>query len=62
MIDFRHVYLLNRFKCILVKTLLECLISNDNNMLRVKMDIPVEIVKLNLIWTYQTYKKGKYQY
>ena len=28
LIDFRHIYLLNRFKLVLVKTLLECLIAN----------------------------------
>ncbi len=26
------------------------------------MDISVEIIKLNLIWVYEAYKKGKYEY
>ena len=41
LIDFRHSYILNRFKFTLVKTLLECLITNENNLVRVKIDIPV---------------------
>lgn len=31
LIDFRELYLLNRFKYILVKTLLECTIGNAQN-------------------------------
>ena len=56
LIDYRDPYLLNRFKYVLLKTLLECLIGNPANEAKVKMELPIEIVKLNLIWVYENYK------
>lgn len=42
----------------LLKTLLECLIGNPANEAKVKMELPIEIVKLNLIWVYESYKSS----
>ena len=56
--DYRDPYLLNRFKYVLLKTLLECLIGNPANEAKVKMELPIEIVKLNLIWVYESYKSS----
>jgi hypothetical protein len=44
--------LLNRFKYVLVKTMLECIIANPNLIAKFKLEIPVEVIKLNLIWIY----------
>lgn len=52
LIDFRELYLLNRFKYILIKTLLECMIGNAANETKVKIELKVETVKLNFIWIY----------
>jgi hypothetical protein len=40
-----------------VKTLLECLIGNSATETKVKIELPLEIIKLNLIWVYELYRK-----
>lgn len=62
MIDFQHSYLLNRFKYTLLKLILQTTIANERGLSKIRILIPIELLKINLIWIYEDYKNQKIVY
>lgn len=50
------MYLLNRLKLAILKLLHQCTLANDRVLGKVKIIIPVELLKINLIWIYSDFK------
>lgn len=55
LLDYRGEYLLNRFKFILLRLLLQCTLANDRSTNKVRILVPNELLKINLIWLYEDY-------
>lgn len=62
LIDFQHPYLLNRLKYLLLRTLTECTAGNKEVFLKIRLQIPLELLKINLIWLYEDYLAEGHQY
>lgn len=62
MIDFQHSYLLNRFKYTLLKLILQTTIANERGLSKIRILIPIELLKINLIWIYEDYKNQQIVY
>lgn len=60
--DFNHLYVLNRIKYMLLRTLVECVAGNERAMSKIKFQVPIELLKINLIWVYEEYKLYKVEY
>lgn len=60
--DFSHRYLLNRFKYMLLKLVLQMVLANQRGLSKVKILIPLELLKINLIWIYEDFKKENIEY
>ena len=61
-IDFKHIYILNRVKEALLRTLTECVIGNERAFSKIKIQIPIEFLKINLIWIYEDFINSKHQF
>ena len=60
--DFHEPYLINRFKYSLLTTLMECITNNEKGFNKVKLQIPPEFLKINIIWVYEEYIEGNYEF
>jgi hypothetical protein len=59
--DYRLPYLLNRLKLTLFRVLLQCMLANPRCTTRVRLLVPPELLKINLIWMYQDFvDEGKH--
>ncbi len=57
LMDFSHSYLLSRFKYTLFKIIIQAALANPRGMSKLRILIPIELLKINLIWIYEDYKK-----
>jgi hypothetical protein len=61
-LDFNHIYLLNRLKLTMLRLLHQCTLANDRVLSKLKIMISVELLKINLIWTYNDFLDEKLEY
>jgi len=62
LLDYRGVYLLNRFKLNILKLLLQCTLANERSTSKVRITVPNEVLKINLIWLYEDFVNGKQKF
>ncbi len=60
--DFQHEYLLNRFKYSLLKLTLQTIMANERGLSKMRIMLPIELLKINLIWIYEDFKREGVEY
>jgi hypothetical protein len=58
-LDFKHSYLLNRFKYVMLRLLHQCTLANQRVLSKLKILLPIELLKINLIWTHYDFIQEK---
>lgn len=51
-LDFADTYLLNRMKYVLLRAIIETIMGNSRSVTKLKFQIPIELIKINLIWAH----------